>query len=72
MKIITDSTWGYIYDENNSTCLLHYKNPYEYQSLINRIFSKSQQIRHLDHDGLYTLSKKGEKILLEEIEKQKT
>lgn len=69
MKINTDSTWKKIFDENDTHCLITL-DKYAYQDLIERIFNKTQQLRHLEHDGTFTLSKKAERILLEEIAKQ--
>lgn len=66
MKIFIDSTWGNIYDETNSRHLLKL-NSHDFQGLINKILNKSQQIRLLDHDGYYTLSKKGTRILEDTI-----
>jgi hypothetical protein len=71
MKINTDSTWGKILDESNTHVLLSL-DKWDYTQLINKIFSKTQQLRHIEHDGTFTLSKKGQKILLEEIAKTKT
>ena len=73
MKIQTDSTWHKILDEDGSVAIDFARRfgSYAYHSLIKRILNKSQQVIHEDRDAIFTLSKKAEKILKEEIEKHK-
>ena len=68
MKIITDSTWGKIYDENENILLS--LDRYEYMSVIRNILNNSQQMRHQHSDGLYKLSKKAEIYLLQYIKNE--
>lgn len=63
MKIITDSTWGKIYDENQNVLLS--LDRYAYALVIRNVLNNSQQMRHQHSDGVYKLSKKAEIYLLQ-------
>ena len=71
MKISLDSMWCKILDEDRDEVLLKL-GTYEYSPFMERILSPSQFRNSMDNDGTYKLSKKAEKILLEEIERRKT
>jgi hypothetical protein len=70
MKISLDTTWHLILDEDRNKTLLKL-GLYDYESLLCKILNNTQLKNSMDNDGTYKLSKKAEKILLEEIEKQK-
>jgi hypothetical protein len=65
MKIITDSTWGKIYDEDDNILLSLDK--YEYAKVITNILNNTQQMRYVNSDGIFKLSKKAEIYLLQYI-----
>ena len=65
MKITTDSTLWKIYDEDDNILLSLDK--YEYWSVIFNILNNSQQLRHINSDGIFKLSKKAEIYLLQYI-----
>jgi hypothetical protein len=73
MKISTDSTWCTIRETaTGKTLFSEPRDPYTYEKIITAALSESQQARHIEHDGIFTLSKKREKAMLEEIAKHKS
>lgn len=76
MKIFIDSTLFIIYEWENGRRgdeLLNYFGEYHalsFQSLIDKILTPSQQYKYIigNTDLVYTISKKKEKIMFEEIE----
>jgi len=70
MKIEIDSTWHYVFDVETEERLLSL-NAYTFEALMQKILNKTQYAHSMDRDGTYTLSKKAEKILMEEIAKHK-
>lgn len=79
MRIFIDSTWLKVFewkDGKRETELLNYYGPYNdssFQCFIEKILTPSQLYKYVtgDNDGVYTLSKKREKIMFQEIEKYK-
>ena len=70
MKINIDSICHTITDVETDKVLIKL-DCYAFQSLINKILNPTQQTRLVNSDGIYTISKKAVKILLNKIEETK-